>query len=67
MSDGNKELHGFFNDDGTPMNPDLVPKPALCVMCKHDGDPNQEIPCMLNRMDQQSEDDFKCDAYQPKG
>ena len=63
----NKEIHGFFNDDGMPMNPDLVTKPALCVMCKYDGNPSQEIPCMLNRMDQQGEGEFKCDAYQAKG
>jgi len=62
-----KEMHGFFKDDGTPINSNLVPKPALCVMCKHDSDPHQEIPCMLNRMDQQGADDFKCDAYQQKG
>jgi len=63
----NNEIHGFFNDDGTPVNPNLVPKPALCVMCKNDNDPNQEALCILNRMDQPSADDFKCDAYQPKG
>ncbi|MCK5591280.1 MAG: hypothetical protein KAI72_04925 [Candidatus Pacebacteria bacterium] len=62
-----KEIHGFFNDDGTPMNPDLVSKPSLCVMCKKNNDPNQEALCMLNRVDQQGEDDFKCDAYQTKG
>ena len=67
MCDGNKKIHGFFNDDGTPMNPDLVSKPSLCVMCKNDNDPSQETLCMLNRMDQQGESDFRCDAYQPKG
>ena len=60
-----KELHGFFNDDGTPVNPDLMPKPSLCVTCKHDGDPQQENLCTLNRMEQQSKDDFKCNAYEP--
>jgi len=61
-----KELHEFFNDDGTPVNPDLMPKPSLCVTCKHDDDPTQENLCMLNRMDQQGERDFKCDAYEIK-
>ena len=61
-----EKLHGFFNDDGTPVNPDLMPKPSLCAMCKHDGDPNQEALCSLNRMDQQGADDFKCEAYEKR-
>jgi len=59
-----KELHGFFSDGGTPLNPDLAPKPSLCVTCKHDGKAAQEIPCALNRMDQQGRGDFKCEAYE---
>jgi len=60
------KTHGFFHDDGTPMNPDIVPKPSLCVSCRHDDDPKQEIPCTLNRMGQQSETEFRCDAYEKK-
>lgn len=59
-----EQLHGFFNDDGTPVNPDLMPKPSLCATCKYDGDPKQEAVCALNRMDQQSADDFRCEAYE---
>ena len=58
-----EKLHGFFNDNGTPVNPNLMPMPSLCVSCKHNGDPSQEILCTLNRIDQQNKDDFKCDAY----
>lgn len=61
-----KELHGFFNDDGTPVNPNLISKPSLCVTCKHDGDPKEETLCILNRMGQQNEADFKCEAYEQK-
>jgi hypothetical protein len=57
---------GFYKDDGTPVNPDLIPKPGLCLTCKHEDDPKQEIPCTLNRMDQQGEDDFICDAYEKR-
>jgi hypothetical protein len=57
-------MHGFFRDDGTPVNPSLMPKPGLCVSCRHNNDPSQEIPCTLNRMDQQGVDDFRCDAYE---
>lgn len=59
-----EKLYGFFNDDGTPVNPDLMPKPSLCATCKHDNDPNQETLCALNRMDQRGTDDFKCEAYE---
>ena len=61
-----EKIHGFFNDDGTPMNPNIVPKPSLCVSCRHDDDPKQENLCALNRIDQQGEEDFKCDAYEKK-
>ncbi len=61
-----EELHGFFNGDGTPVNPDLMPKPSLCTTCKHDSDPNQETLCALNRMDQRGTDDFKCEAYEER-
>ncbi len=57
---------GFFNDDGTEINPGLVPKPGLCLCCKKDDDPNEEILCILNRADQQGEAEFKCFAYVPK-
>ncbi len=39
----------FYRDDGTPVNPDLIPKPGLCLTCKHDEDRKQQIPCTLNR------------------
>ena len=56
---------GFFRDDGTEINPELVPKPSLCVTCRKDNDPKEEILCILNRADQQDEDEFICDAYEP--
>lgn len=58
--------HGFFRDDGLPINPELVPKPSLCILCLKDDDPAEEIPCLLNRADQQSSNDFICDAFVPK-
>ncbi len=30
------EISGFFDDDGTEINPDLVPKPGLCITCGKD-------------------------------
>lgn len=59
-----KEIHGFFDDAGNPVNDDLISKPSLCVTCKHDGDQKQEKFCILNRMDQQEADVFRCDSYE---
>lgn len=57
----------FYHDDGTEVNPNLIPKPSLCITCKSDGLPGTEdILCTLNRMDQLGEEEFKCGAYEPK-
>jgi hypothetical protein len=56
----------YFDDDGNEMNPNLVSKPPLCISCVKDGDPNEEMLCNLNRLDQQGEGDFRCGAYEPK-
>ena len=62
----NEDHPKFYNDDGTEVNPDLIPKPDLCISCKKDGLRNEEILCNLNRMDQQGEDEFICGAYEQK-
>ena len=55
----------YFNDDGTEFNPDLIPKPDLCISCRRDGlDAEEEIICNLTRADQAGEDEFICDAYE---
>jgi hypothetical protein len=57
----------FYDDDGTEINADLIPKPDLCVTCKKDNEPGkEEILCTLTRADPQGEDEFYCEAYQPK-
>ena len=56
----------FFNDDGTEVNPDLIPKPSLCITCQKDEIQSEEILCNLNRMDQLGNDEFVCGAYKPK-
>jgi len=62
-----KDKHsGFFHDDGTEINPDLIVKPSLCVSCKKDDDPSEEILCILTRADQVNEKEFRCDAFDPK-
>ena len=55
----------YFDDDGTEINPDLIPKPDLCISCKNDGlYGKEEILCNLTRADQQGEDEFICEAYE---
>ena len=57
----------FYNDDGTEVNTDLIVKPSLCISCKKDElSGEEEILCTLTRMDQEKENEFKCDAYEPK-
>jgi hypothetical protein len=61
----NEPFAGFFRDDGSEINPELVPKPGLCLTCKKDNDPSEEILCTLTQADQTHEPVFQCDAYLP--
>jgi hypothetical protein len=33
----------LFDDDGTEIDPALISKPSLCVSCKKDDDPSEEV------------------------
>lgn len=54
----------YYLDDGTEVNPELVKKPSLCIICKNDSDPDEEILCTLTRIDQQDEDEFRCEGFE---
>lgn len=56
----------FYDDDGMEINPDLISKPSLCTSCAKDDDPSEEPLCVLNRLDQQGEEEFQCGAYVAK-
>ena len=56
----------YFDEGRTEINFNLIPKPDLCVTCKNDGESGEEILCNLTRSDQQGEEKFVCDAYEPK-
>lgn len=58
------EFEGYFNDDGTKINPNLYPLPNLCLSCKKRNNPNEEILCNLTRMDQLDELKFQCMTYE---
>lgn len=56
----------FYHDDGTEINPDLVPVPGMCLVCKkwNNGDPEEEILCKLNQIDHMKSDDFECYEFE---
>ena len=60
-----EQYGGFYDDNGNAINPDLFPKPQLCMGCrKNDLGGMEEILCTLNRMDQKDSDEFICGAYE---
>ena len=60
------EINGYYLDDGTKIDPNLIPKPGLCLTCKKDDDPDEEILCTLTRIDERDKPEFVCYAYEPK-
>ena len=58
---------GYFDDDGNEINPDLIPKPGLCLLCKLNdiNDPEENVLCNLTRVDQKDEPEFICHKYDP--
>lgn len=58
----------YFDDDGNELNPNLIPKPSLCVGCLKDDmeDENERILCNLTRLDQSEEREFQCYGFVSK-
>jgi len=61
-----EDINGFYNDDGTKIDPASVPVPGLCVICrKHQIDDWEEnLLCLMNRNDQKNELNFKCGSFE---
>jgi hypothetical protein len=57
------KIAGFFDDDGYEIKTDLIKKPSLCLICKNDDDPGEELFCNMTRYDQQDDNEFKCFAF----
>lgn len=55
---------GFYDDDGTKINPDFYPKPGLCLICTKNNDPREYVLCTLNRIDQRYEHTFNCGDFE---
>jgi len=61
-----EDIDGYYLDDGTKIDPNLIPKPGLCLTCKKDDDPAEEILCTLTRIDERDDSEFVCYSYEPK-
>ena len=60
------DISGFFNDDGTKIDIECLPKPGQCVVCKKNrSDEEEEILCILTRADQKDGTYFECQAFEP--
>ena len=59
-------INGFYDDDGNKIDPNSVPVPGLCIICKQyqSDDSEENLLCLMNRNDQRNERDFKCGAYE---
>ena len=67
FEDPDDELSGYFDDDGNKLNPELITKPGLCLLCANDENPHELVLCNLNRLDQVDErEEFNCHSFKPK-
>ena len=53
----------YYDDDGNEQNPDLYPKPTLCLSCELDDILSELVPCNLNRFGQKAGKEFRCGSY----
>lgn len=60
------KIAGFFDDDGYEINIELIKKPSLCLLCKHNDVHEEEMLCIMNRYDQKDEDEFQCFGFEKK-
>ncbi len=53
----------YYDDYGNELDPRTITMPKMCLMCEKNGDPDEEILCDLNRLNQRDEEHFKCGAF----
>jgi len=60
-------MHGYFLDNGTPVDPDSIETPEMSKNCRKNSQPGERMLCNLNRIDQQEEianaKEFRCEAF----
>lgn len=57
---------GFYDDDGKKIEPESVPVPPLCLICKSyaSDDWEENLLCLMNRNDQKDSEEFECGAFE---
>lgn len=60
------EINGLYNDDGSKIDPQTIPIPGLCILCKkyQSDDWDENLLCQLKRNDQKDSDNFVCGAFE---
>jgi hypothetical protein len=60
-----EEINGLYNDNGEKIDPQSVPIPNLCIICKQhqSEDWEENLLCLMNRHDQMKNDNFICAAF----
>ncbi len=53
----------YYDDDGNELDPTTVPLPRMCLICEKKDDPEEEVLCNLNRLDQRDDAVFQCGAF----
>ena len=53
----------LFDRDDCDINPELITKPSLCICCKKNDDPSEEILCFLSRFGQIGAKYFHCNEF----
>lgn len=56
----------YFDDDGNEIDPALIPIPKLCLNCEKKDNADEEILCNLTRLDQRSDEEFICFAFESR-
>lgn len=58
--------NGIYDDDGSKIEPDSIPVPSLCTICRHhqSADQLENTLCLLNRNAQRDEDEFECGRFE---
>jgi hypothetical protein len=64
MNEESEIIDGFDMEEENFTGEELVEKPALCLSCRKDNDPQEEEMCLLTRMDSSEDEDFVCGAYE---
>ncbi len=63
-----ENINGLYNDEGAKIDPNAIPLPGLCVICKnYDSiDRDENLLCLMNRNAWTGNPGFECGAFEKK-